>query len=127
MSLIVVQDSGKIIPVGRVADFQPQLLRDGVAINLTGKTVTATFRREGSSYAATSLGAAFEAAACTLGNPLFTTANGGVRIQKELLAANFAVPTDPNHAYWYLAEFYVVEDDYSPHKLRFGVTMSFRA
>lgn len=127
MATIPVLDSGMTIPVGRIADFQPRLMVDGVAIDLTGKTVTATFRRASSALAAVSLGASWENQACSLGNPTWAANQGGVRIQKELLAAAFAVPADPVRAYEYLAEFYVVEDDYSPQKLLFRVTASLRS
>ena len=123
--MATIVDSGKIIPVGRVLDLQPQLMRDGVALNLTGKTVTATFRRE--SAPNTTLGAAWEDEACTLSNDTYTTAQGGVRITKELLASAFPVPTRATEHYDYIVEFYVVEDDYSPLKLRFGVTLSLKA
>lgn len=127
MSSVVVTESGMVIPVGRVADFQPRLMRNGAAIDLTGETVTATFRRLSPTGAGTSLGVAWEAQAVTLGNDTYTTAQGGVRIQKELLAAAFAVPADPRRWYDYFVEFYVTGLDYSPRKLAFGVTMSARA
>lgn len=126
MSAIVVTDSGSVIPVGRVADFQPRLLRNGVAIDVSAETVTATIRRVGPG-AATTLGAAWENMAVTVGNQTYSAANGGVRLQKELLASAFAVPLDPRKWYEYFVEFYVAGIDYSPRKLVFGVTMSARA
>ncbi len=126
MPAIVVQDSGEVIPVGRVADFQPRLKRNGAVIDLSAETVTATIRRLGPG-AGTSLGAAWENMAVVTGNQTYTAAQGGVRLQKELLAAAFAVPVDPRKWYEYFVEFYVVGIDYSPRKLVFGVTMSARA
>lgn len=124
---VPVKDSLKIIPQGRLADFQVQLLRDGVAIDVSAKTITATFRRDGGRYAGTTLGAAWEDEACTLGNPTYTAANGGVRIQREIDPAVFLAPSDPSASYAYLVEFYIAGDDYSPQKLRFGVTRSLRS
>lgn len=125
MPLPNVKDSRQVITVGRVADFQPRLMRDGAAIDLTGKTVTATMRRE--SDPGTTLGAAWENMAVTLGNNTYTAAQGGVRIAKELLASAFATPASLNASAAYVIEFYVVEDDYSPRPCRIGVTRGLRA
>lgn len=118
-----IVDSEKLYTPGSNIDLQAQLQRDGVAINLTGKQVTCTIRRE--SAAATSLGAAWDAMACTLGNPTYVTANGGVRLQKELDPAVFVDPTNPREHYSYIAAFRVVDDDYEPiQKVRFHVGRS---
>ncbi len=118
-----VKDSGAIVPVGRLVDFQPRILRDGAALSLAGKTVTATIRRE--SAPDTPL-TGFTDLACTLGNDTYTAAEGGLQLQQELTSV-FTVPGNPRESYAYLVEFYIVDDDYSPQKLRFGVTRSFHS
>lgn len=120
MTLAPIVDSGSIYTQGSHIDLQPQLRVDGATIDLTGRTVQVTFRRE--SAFGTSLGAAWDAEACTLGNPLYATNVGGCRFQAELPAAVFTAPTSPRESTAYLAAFYVVELDYEPVQLlRFHV------
>lgn len=125
MPLPLVVESGKTIPVGRKIYLRPRLLRDRLPIDLTGKTVTVTIRAEADPQ--TSLGAAWDDESVTLANEDYTAAQGGVAFQRELVAPTFVAPAPVEGGTPYLAEFYIVEDDYSPRKVRFHVTQSLRA
>ena len=87
--------------------------QDGSALNVTGKTVTATVRWESDSTGV--LDAALEDHAVTLTTP----ANGIVTLtltnaDQQLLS----VPEDATVSRPYLIAFKVLEDDYFPDKLR---------
>ena len=121
----LIVETGITIPIGRKFLFRPRIKKDGAAVDLSGKTVTVTFRRE--SAPATSLGATWDAQAATLGNDTYTAAQGGIQLEKEITEAAYDAPDTVEGSTPYLCEVYVAELDYSPRKARFHVTRSLQA
>lgn len=90
--------------------------QDGSALNLTGKTPTATIRRE--SAPSTTINAALEDHAMTV-----TNAAGGIctLTLSNTELAYLSTPVEVTKAYSYLASVKVASDNYFPYLYRFWV------
>lgn len=120
----VVINSGVVGVAGAPLEFRNRLTRDGVAYDLSGKTVTASVRKESDPY--TSLGATLEDQAVTLANLDYTAAEGGVTFALDaarttLLAPSAAVAPLAGMVENYVLQYKVVSDAYFPQALRFAV------
>lgn len=101
-------------------EFQPVLESSpGVAIDLTGKTVTATLRS--AKRIGSALHASYEDMAVTLSNDDHTAAQGGVTLSVALDPTYIVTPR--NYGEWndYVLQFYVSPDDTYSYYLLFHV------
>ena len=109
----VIVDNGDVLPNRGVAELTTTILQDGVALNLTGKTVVATIRRE--SQMDTVVNALLEDH-----DVVVTTPASGITTLTMVDATlqTIDVPDDNTKAYPYLIAYKVVEDPYYPQFLR---------
>ncbi len=118
-STTTVIDSKVVVVQDDTIEFRTTIKKNGVAVDLTGKTVTATIRRE--STADNVLNSAYEDIAVTNGNVDTAATLGGVTFNFSPLSTYFTVPKRASNAEAYLIQLYVVTDDYHPQLVRFGV------
>lgn len=91
--------------------FQPTLeSTPGTALDLTGKTVTATLRRAGPTFGSV-LNSSYEDMAVTLGNDDHTAAQGGVTLSVSLNPSYITTPSQYGTWQDYILQFYVSPDD----------------
>ena len=102
--------------------FEPVLHRDGSALDLTGKTVTATIRGKRAPHHI--LHSTYEDMAVTNGNLSgdHDATEGGVSLDVSLNSAYFYTP--PRGDQWedYYVQFHVMPDDYYPARMLIHVT-----
>jgi hypothetical protein len=112
-----------VVVQGQAIDLWATLTKDGAVYSLSGKTITATIRREGDP--ANDVDEDLEGMAVTLGNADTNAAAGGVTL--PLTTALTALltypgePVNPWHETAWLVEFTVTDDDFIPDMMRFRV------
>lgn len=118
-STTTVVDSKVVIVQNGTVEFRTTIKKNGTAVDLTGKTVTATIRRE--STPDNVLNSAYEDIAVTNGNADTAATAGGVTFSFSPSSTYFTVPKRASDAEPYLVQLYIVTDDYYPQLVRFGV------
>lgn len=114
-----------VLYTNRTYSLQPPIYKDGSALNLTGKTVTATIRNLKLPDAI--LHTSLEAMSVTLGNSEDAASAGGTSLSVELSSSYFWVPKSPQQTEDYTVEYLVMPDDYSPAKVLLHLSRSFQA
>lgn len=100
--------------------FEPVIYRDGSALSLTGKTVTATVRRM--KNPGNVLHTTYEDMAVTLGNTGHTAAQGGVTLSFSPDSTYFTTPRGANEWEDYFVQFHIMPDDYYPARMLLHIT-----
>lgn len=109
-----IVDSGSIVVIGGKATFDNVITKDGATYDLTGKTVTATIRRE--SAPSTVIDATLEGISVTVDD----ASNGGVTFDlTTTLSALLTAPSAAGDSIAYLVQYFVSTDSYYPQALRF--------
>lgn len=110
---VTVRDASAVLPAKGISSLVITVQRDGAAVNLTGKTVTATIRAERAPN--TAVNAALEDHAVALTTP----ASGICTLtltdaQMQMLSA----PLKVEETRTYICQLYVVDDSYYPDPIR---------
>ena len=113
-----IVEADKVIVRSDAVTFLNTITKDGATYNLTGKTVTVSIRAEDAPE--TAVDATLEDQAVTLSSAtlgIVTFALTGT--QTALLTVPSGAPA--SYVRWFLAQYRVTTDDFTPQALRFGV------
>ncbi len=114
-------DSLRTLSAGGTYEFWGTITQDdGSTYDLNGKTITGTIRQLRAPNS--SLGMAYDGFTVTPGNPDHIAAVGGVSFSVTLTAADFPTQTDVMAAEPYFVRYTVVDDNFIPQLLIFGVS-----
>ena len=116
MTTLINEATGGVVTVGAAATIDVTVRKDGEAVDLTNKTVTATVRAANNDQ--TVIHADLEAMATTLQD----AGAGVVRVSlTAALTAHLDAPANVSQARGYYLQLVVTDDGYAPNPVKFNV------